>query len=172
MTVYEIHKNKFKIKLSDTEVLALFGSYTKLFEMKKETKILINLLLKDILSKRKQNFKNGKISADLKVIKNFGCEIYIVCSEAIEIKTTAFRFKSFENLINGIKALKETKFESSLYKYNGFYYLMADNENLSYLINDFYSYKTRSYIFLEKVKEYGKMIIEENAAQILAETFN
>lgn len=172
MTVYEIHKNKFKIKLSDTEVLALFGSYTKLFEMKKETKILINLLLKDILSKRKQNFKNGKISADLKVIKNFGCEIYIVCNEAIEIKTTAFSFKSFENLINGIKALKETKFESSLYKYNGFYYLMADNENLSYLINDFYSYKTRSYIFLEKVKEYGKMIIEENAAQILAETFN
>lgn len=172
MTVYEIHKNRLKIKLSDTEVLALFGSYTKLFEMKKETKILISLLLKDILAKRNKGFKNGKISADLKVIKNFGCEIYIFCSEEPKSQAAVFEFKSFENLIGGIKVLKETETESSLYKYNNCYYLIADNGISDFPINDFYSFRTESYVFLEKVKEYGKMIIKENAVKLLAETFN
>ena len=98
MTVYEIHKNKFKIKLSDTEVLALFGSYTKLFEMKKETKILINLLLKDILSKRKQNFKNGKISADLKVIKNFGTKFILFATKLLKLKQPHSALKALKIL--------------------------------------------------------------------------
>lgn len=173
MTVYETHKNRLKIKLSDTEVLALFGSYTKLFEMKKETKILISLLLRDILAERKQEFKNGKISADLKVIKNFGLEIYIFCKEEnLPSEKYVFKFKSFEDLILGVKLLKQTEFKSSLYMYNGYYYLITDNKERLYNINDFYAFQTESYVFAEKIKEYGKIIIEEDAVYILAKTFN
>ena len=47
MTVYKADRNKFKIALSDSEVIAFFGSYKRITDMSGSTRLTVALILKE-----------------------------------------------------------------------------------------------------------------------------
>lgn len=169
MTVSLITKNKLKIALTHTEVLACFGEYEQLFSMTPRVKTALNLLLSDIIASKRVFSDNCKISAKLEVKRNFGCEITLTALSSqrkAPEKECIFEFSDSEALTHGITELYKNKsnlrFKSHLYKTESGYRLIASCKNPKeslFLLNEFCFKISDNLKDIEYTKEYGKPLI-------------
>ena len=74
MTVLEIGENKLIINLTHTEVVCCFDSYERLSTLSGSVKTAVSALIESVAQNHKP-FKNGRVTAQIKVVKNNGCEI-------------------------------------------------------------------------------------------------
>ena len=182
MTVSIIAKNKLRILLTHTEVIACFGEYEKLFGMTSGVKTALNFLINDIISQKRIFGENSKISAKLTVRRNFGCEI--ILTELLpkitdtEESGCLFEFEDSDALTRGIAELYKNKsnfgFKSHLYKTESGYRLLVSckkpKERL-FLLNEFCFKISENLRDIEYTKEYGKPLILNCAIEKYGEIF-
>lgn len=176
MTVYKTHDNKLKVCLTDTEVLTSFGTYERLHNINLHTKIIINALLRDIISQHKSLLKGGKITTKITAHKNRGCEFTLYSNKTSDKDYTLF-FSDSENLTLAIlqlyKYYKHKKAKSSLFKMaNGYALIIQSQNEKSFLkIKHFFETMSDSPVSAEYTREYGISIITGNAVERYGKAF-
>lgn len=178
MTVYKISKNKIKITLSDSEVIAYFGNYDKINLKYKDTKFTVNMLLRNSLKRNYFNSK-GRLIIYIKAIANMGCTITVLSTENMPMRKTkpedhVFEFVSFNNMLRGVSALYKVfpNIQASLYKTENAYRLVASvrkDTDLCFL-KEFSNSIDGDYA-LSNTEEYGKLLIKDNAVRKIGSIF-
>ena len=180
MTVLKLSHNRLKIIISNTEVLCCFGSYESLGKMTDSIKSALSALLSDIIAENRAVFKNGRITAKIRLIKNYGCEIILIpdlqrgrSSE----KEYIFEFADSESLILAVLLLYRNRatvgLQSSLYKMPDGYRLIIRRakSNLSIVLKEFYSRECSFEYEAEYTYEHGKPLIVGNAVKKFGAAF-
>lgn len=181
MTVSVIAQNKIKISLTHTEVIACFGEYEKLLSLSPKVKNSLNMLLNDILSTHSLFYGNCKISAKIRLIKSYGCEIILTAllpKRKTPNKECVFEFSDTSALTGGITELYKNKtnlrFLSHLYETDSGYRLIINcknpKENLFFL-HEFCFKISDSPQDIEYTKEYGKPLILNCAIERYGKAF-
>lgn len=179
MTVSKINTTKLKIVLTDTEVLCCFGTYEKLFNMSGIAKYVIKILLRDV-AKDYQLLNYEKLTAKIHAGKNLGCIIILSASgnKRGNNKYTII-FADSESLIKCVLFIKtqrnEIQNKSLLYKTENSYCLLFESPHSReemYPFKEFCKTFYSDILHYEYAKEYGNLIIADNAITKIAENFS
>lgn len=178
MQVSRLDNNKIKITLTHTEVICCFGAYKNLLNMSPKTKNTIKLLLSDIIEEYYGFLNNEKISADIKTQIHNGCVIILSYPKFKNWNEYVICFNNSENLIDGTlhlyHILRKKTYTSSLYILNKKYYILLslniDKRRIMSLRKFTYSI-TNDSVKPEYIREYGKVITEQNAVLKLSSAF-
>ncbi len=178
MTVYKMGENRIRITLTDKEVLSFFGEYESLTSVSIDTKLTVGLILRESL-KDYESYFDGDLIVEIKARKYAGCIITVSSAEKRRKEDrleTTFEFLNTEALIEGVRILYKHKFkikESVLYKINSVYFLIVtlNRHNDLLFMNEFCNKQTGSPIFIEHIKEYGKLICKENVIEKMGGAF-
>lgn len=182
MTVSKVAQNKIKIFLTHTEVITCFGEYEKLLGLSPKVKTSLNLLLSDILSKHPLFNGNKKISAKIKLCKDFGCEIILTAllpKRKIPNSECVFVFQDSDALTSGIWELYKNKtnhrYLSHLYKTDNGYSLIINSQNPKehlFFLNEFCFKIESNSEYIAYTKEYGKPLILNCAIEKYGKIFS
>lgn len=182
MTVSQISENQIKVILTNTEVLGCFGAYERLYTMSDSIKSALNALVREIIADYGFIHKNCKVLARIKARKHIGCEITLSAvkrrSQQYETPLT-FEFGGCEELTQGILRLysirENRRLKSSLYRLNdNFRLIIIANKTLEhfFMMNEFCRRISDCEAVAEYTKEYGKLIIENNAIEKYGSAFS
>lgn len=179
MTVTDLDKGKIKITLDDREIIAIFGTYQKLYTMSDSIKPKFEKILEKVLLSRGLSLKD-EFLIQVKAKQNVGCVILISPKEnrTQKPKEHHFIFENSEALIQGILFLfrnsKTKNLQSKLYKMQSGYCLIiyTKSENPYLLtLNEYCKKKTASPFITEHLKEHGKLLIGKGAIKTLGNYF-
>ncbi len=182
MTVFETGENQLRIKLSNTEVIACFGSYEKLRQMSRTIKTALNALLQDIINDYPALRGKSKIKASMTLTKNSGCEITLSAAgpkRHIGLQEYLFEFPNSESLTEAILMLYRQRLtrhlKSSLYKMPACWRLLIESkvERLVHLrLKEFCRYDSGALYEIEHTREHGKPLIINNAIEKYGASFS
>ncbi len=175
MTVYDINPNQIRISLTHTEVIACFGSYSKLAKMSDNIKASLSALVYNVAKAHIKTQQNYKIKGRIYAKENNGCKINIYFTVLHKQKSIPiiYSFKNSENLICAVNMLykSENSLRSDLYKMSDSYRLIIEHYENSLTLNEFDCKVFNSPIMLAHTKEYGKPLILNNAIYRLGKAF-
>lgn len=87
------------------------------------------------------------------------------------LNNTLYKFNSFDDLCDFCKVSKVEDFgENSLYEFESSYYLFVSNVPNSNIL-EYAEIEHNPNLFLAKISEYGKKIVENTALQTISESF-
>ncbi len=157
---------KLKITLTNTEVLTIFGGYEELLTLNKNTKYAVYALIREILDE--EQYDTNKATIKIKSKKPLGCEITLNSEE----NEYFLFFNNCQELEKAIKTLNEN-LKSALYKTENGYCLLIKSRSEKPLIKaeSFCYGSSNSNLTAAHIKEYAKMLIEDNAISIWKENF-
>lgn len=176
MTVLEIGENKLIINLTHTEVLCCFASYERLHSLSGNVKAAVSTLIEGVAESHRI-LKGGKITAQIRVLENNGCEITVTRKKPArksEEKIYIMDFNSNEALTGAIILLYSRSFSkrlrSSLCKIPEGYRLFVSAKNRKLLsgTDEFYSHLA---VATDTVNYSGKILIEEKAIEKYGKIF-
>ncbi|HAL19362.1 MAG TPA: hypothetical protein DCP17_01265, partial [Ruminococcaceae bacterium] len=108
MTVYKADRNKIKIALSDSEVIAFFGSYKRITDMSGSTRLTVALILKESLSDYAEELSDDLL-VEIRAREKSGCVITVSQTENRRQKTEktyyCLDFADFHDLADGAARL-------------------------------------------------------------------
>jgi len=176
MTVCKVNETKIKIRLTDTEVITCFGNYEKLFCATASTKLTINALLCDLIPHYNHLANSSKIVAKITAQKHLGCEITVYAYFHNDTaKEHILNFKNSEDLTRAILCIYRSKpyckMKSSLYSLAGKFILIIENRSLLPQAKELAERVCTSHIYAEYVREYGKLLIDDNAVSVYGKAF-
>lgn len=172
LTVLKVEKEKYKIILTHTEVILCFGSYEKLKGMGVNVRAAIKTLISDIIYENEKLYTT-KVLVTVSSKENVGAQIFVNLKEK-SICDTVVCFENGDALIEAAIILYKNGLckESGLYKTKkGYQLILKEPSESLFVINEFAKNIKSSNILAESVKEYGKIILEENAVEKLARAF-
>lgn len=176
MTVLEIGENKLIINLTHTEVLCCFSSYERLNSLSGNVKAAVSTLIEGV-AENHRILKGGRITAQIKVLENRGCEITVIRKKPTrksETKTYIMDFSSNEDLTMAILLLYSRpytkKLASAIYKIPSGYRLSISAKSREILAgtDEFY---TRLSVFDENFEEHSTPLIPEKAIEKYGKIF-
>ena len=176
MTVLEIGENKLIINLTHTEVLCCFSSYERLNSLSGNVKAAVSTLIEGV-AENHRILKGGKITAQIKVLENKGCEITVTRkkpSRKSEEKTYIMDFSSNEALTGAVLLLYSRpytkKLSSAICKISSGYRLFVSAKNRSLLAgtDEFYN---RLAVMDGNFRDSSKPLIAEMAIEKYGKIF-
>lgn len=178
MTVTDLDKGKIKVTLNDQEILAIFGTYQRLYAMSDSIKPKLEKILEKVLSSRGLSVKE-EFLIQIKAKQNAGCIILISPIESRpRIKEYLFVFENSEKLLQGILFLfrnsKTRSLQSKLYKTQNDYRLIIYSKSDSpyfLTLKEYCKQSNNSPFQTEYTKEHGKLLIAKSAIKTLGSTF-
>jgi negative regulator of genetic competence, sporulation and motility len=178
MTVTDLEKGKIKITLNDKEIVALFGTYQRLYAMTDSIKPTFERILEKVLLSRGLSLKE-ELLIQIKAKPNAGCTILISrITELNRKKEYLFIFENSHTLTEGMLFLFRNKntraLQSKLYKTCNDYRLIiySKNESPYFLTLKEYCKKSPYSPFsCEYTKEHGKLLITKNAISTFGKYF-
>ncbi len=178
MTVTDLEKGKIKIILNNKEIIALFGTYQRLYAMTDSTKPTFERILEKVLLSRGLSL-NEELLIQIKAKQNVGCVILISpIKQPNSKKEYLFIFENSHTLTDGMLFLFRNKntchLQSKLYKtYNEYRLIIySKNENPQFLTLKEYCKQSYNSLFeCEYTKEHGKLLIARNAISTFGKYF-
>lgn len=88
-----------------------------------------------------------------------------------------FKFKDIDELVPVAKRYSDKDYKSSLYKYESFYYLVVDFEDIDVELNPYNllaevrEFLNRSHVTIHRLQEYGELIMKENCFETVNKYF-
>lgn len=180
MTVYKADRNKIKIALSDSEVIAFFGSYKRITDMSGSTRLTVALILKESLSDYAEELSDDLL-IEIRARENSGCIITVSQTENRRQKTEktyyCLDFADFHDLADGAARLylsRKPKGKSSLYRISGIYRLILLCENSAdlFFMNEYCVSLESSVLKSAYTEEHGELLIKDNAVSVLGRAFS
>ncbi len=178
MTVTDLEKGKIKITLNDKEIIAIFGTYQRLYAMNEVVKPTFERILEKVLLSRGLSLKE-ELLIQIKAKQNVGCIILI--SQVAELnrkKEYLFIFENSHTLTDGMLFLFRNKntrtLQSKLYKTSNDYRLIiySKNESPYFLtLKEYCKESLYSPFSCEYTKEHGKILIAKNAISTFGKYF-
>lgn len=177
MTVTDLEKGKIKITLNDKEIIAIFGTYQRLYAMNETVKPTFERILEKVLLSRGLSLKE-ELLIQIKAKQNVGCVILIsALTESKHKKEYIFIFENSKTLTDGMLFLFRNKvtrnLQSKLYKTDNDYRLIIYSKSDSpyFLTLKEYCKSPNSLFANEYTKEHGKVLIEKNAISTFGKYF-
>lgn len=178
MTVTDLEKGKIKITLNDKEIIALFGTYQRLYAMNDNIKPTFERILEKVLLSRGLSLRE-ELLIQIKAKQNVGCVILISPVAQTECKKEyLFIFENSHTLTDGMLFLFRNKttrtLQSKLYKTHNDYRLIiySKNESPYFLtLKEYCNQSTTSPFQCEYTKEHGKLLIGKNAISTFGKYF-
>ena len=178
MTVTDLEKGKIKITLTDKEIIAIFGTYQRLYTMNEAVKPTFERILEKVLLSRGLSLKE-ELLIQIKAKQNMGCVILISkTAENNRKKEYVFIFENSHTLTDGMLFLFRNKttrtLQSKLYKTNSDYRLIiySKSENPYFLtLKEYCKQSLNSPFQSEYTKEHGKLLINKNAISTFGKYF-
>lgn len=180
MTVYKADRNKIKIALSDSEVLAFFGSYKKITDMSGSTRLTVALILKESLSDYAEEL-NDELLVEIRARESAGCIITVSSAENRRQRNEkafyCLDFADFTALTDGVTRLylnKKSRGNSSLYRISQIYRLIisCENSNDLFFMNEYCLSIENSVLKSAYTEEHGELLIKGNAVELIGSTFS
>lgn len=169
MTVTDLEKGKIKIILNDKEIIALFGTYQRLYTMPDSIKPTFEKILEKVLLSRGLSLKE-ELLIQIKAKQNVGCIILITPNKSNRKKEYLFIFENSHTLVDGMQFLFRNNdtchLQSKLYKtYNEYRLIIySKNEIPQFLtLKEYCKQSSNSFFECEYTKEHGKLLIPKNA---------
>lgn len=178
MTVTDLEKGKIKIFLNDKEIIALFGTYQRLYTMNDSINPTFEKILEKVLLSRGLSLKE-ELLIQIKAKQNVGCIILISPIEQPNHKKEyLFIFENSHTLSDGMLFLFRNKrtrtLQSKLYKTHNDYRLIiySKNENPYFLtLKEYCKANCNSPFACDYTKEHGKLLIAKNAITTFGKYF-
>lgn len=186
MTVDTISKNKFKIELTNKEIEILFGGYERINYSDPDSKLAINLILKEALPDEMLPLDCKRVILEVSPTST-GClilftKVYTDRNKRYKVtgysKSYILLFTDSEDLIIACNKLLQTipkAIKSELYfDEDGYYLLLHSNINITKQlphIGEYGIFLNTHHEAIAKVREYAKMICKNNAIEKIAKAF-
>ena len=186
MTVDTISKNKIRIELTNEEIEVFFGGYEHINYSDPDSKLAINLLLKEALPDELLPLDCKRVLIEVSPTRT-GCSIlftklYIGNRKRYRvtgcIKSYIITFTDSESMISGCRELAQTvpkAVKSELFfDKDGYYLLLHSSINITKQlihINEFSSSLSGQSEIISRVHEYASPICKENAIEKIAKAF-
>ena len=180
MTVFKIGCDKIKITLTHSEVLSYFGGYESIAVPTAETKLAMNMLLKESLTETGFD-SDGRLLVEVKARESAGCIIMITAAgrisrERIKPVRRTLEFSDSESMISGVVCLyrRFRRLGSSLYKMAKSYRLIINaSSGCDFLfMNEFCIRQSDSDGDAAYTEEHGRLLVGDNAVERLGCIFS
>ncbi len=180
MTVYKIGCDKIKITLTHSEVLSYFGNYESIAVPTAETKLAMNMLLKESLTETGFD-GDGRLLVEVKARESAGCIIMITSADKngrqrIKPIRRTLEFSDSESMILGVVCLyrRFRRLDSSLYKMAKSYRLIINvNSDCDFFfMNEFCIRQSDSAGDAAYTEEHGRLLVRNSAVERLGSVFS
>lgn len=181
MTVYKIGCDKIKITLTHSEVLSYFGNYENIAYPTGDTKLAMNMLLKEGIAET--GFESdGKLLVEVKARERAGCIIVITSAEKahrrckVNPQYLMLEFADSESMLSGISFLyrRFPRLESSLYKMPETFRLIINScsDRDFFFMNEFCIRQSDSPFEAAYTEEHGRVLIKDTAVERIGAAFS
>lgn len=177
MTVTDLNKGRIKITLTDKEIITLFGTYQRFYDMSDNIKPTFENILERVLISRGLSLSQ-ELLIKVKAKENNGCVIIISPASNRVKNEYLFIFENSEKLIDGILFLFRNKstcnIQSQLFKTESDYRLIiysCENNPVFLSLKEYCVPRKIKPFEADYTKEHGKLLIQEKAVKIFGSAF-
>lgn len=177
MTVTDLDKGRIKISLTDKEIITLFGTYQRFYDMGDSIKPTFENILERVLISRGLSLKQ-ELLIQVKAKENNGCVIIISPIRSSGKKEYLFIFENTKKLTEGMLFLFRNKstrnIESKLFKTENDYRLIIssrDNNPCFLTLKEYCNPRPIKPFETDYTKEHGKLLIGKHAVKTFGNAF-
>lgn len=176
MTYLRLKNDRLRISLTKYETEQIFGNADGIDKSDPRARIAIKMLLKRAVSAG--SFKPNCNSVWIEIVKNLsgGYDIYFIKGRPVgeDSDLLVLEFNTCESAIAAAKLMKASGryYQSSFYNLFGEYRIIVSVKNGIYDLPGIIEFADSIFVSdtaVAQTKEFGKVIIKENAIEILAE---